>query len=326
MHSRRPKVLHELCGLPMVLWPVRAALAAGASRVVVVDSPERPLEHVLPAQAQLVVQPRPDGTGGAVAAAIAQLDTGDAQSDAPMAVLSGDVPLVGAPAIESLVRAHQEGAAQATLASTVLDEPSGYGRVVRDRDGSFERVVETKAGGDASAQELDIHEVNTGIYVFSGQALRAALPRLTADNSQGELYLPQVLELIRADGGSVQAHPIADPQLVLGVNDRAGLARVRQLAQAAIHARHMAAGVTIVDPVTTVIDVDVQIGPDTTIEPFTTIKGATKIGRGLRRQALLPRGLRARGRRQRRTVRLPAPRIGAPGRRQGRDIRRGEEL
>ncbi len=280
MHSRKPKVLHELCGLPMVLWPVRAALAAGAGQVVVVDSPERPLADVLPAQAQLAVQPRADGTGGAVAAAIAQLDAGGAHSDAPVAVLSGDVPLVGAPAIESLVRAHEESAAQATMASTVLEDPSGYGRVVRDGDGGFERVVETKAGGDASAQELEIHEVNTGIYVFSGQALRAALPRLTADNAQGELYLPQVLELIRADAGSVQAHPIADPQLVLGVNDRAGLACVRELAQAAIHARHMAAGVTIVDPLTTVIDVDVQIGPDTTIEPFTTIKGATEIGEG----------------------------------------------
>ena len=177
MHSREPKVLHDLCGLPMVLWPVRAAQAAGAGRVVVVDSPERSLEHVLPAQAQLAVQPRPDGTGGAVAAAIAQLDAGGAQNDAPVVVLSGDVPLVGAPAIESLVRAHEESAAQATMASTMLDNPSGYGRVVRHGDGSFERVVETKAGGDASAQELAIHEVNTGIYVFSGQALRATLPR-----------------------------------------------------------------------------------------------------------------------------------------------------
>ncbi len=322
MHSRKPKVLHELCGLPMVLWPVRAALAAGAGQVVVVDSPERALEDVLPAQAQLAVQARPDGTGGAVAAGIAHLDAdrahgdalvprtdaagadgdalvaradagggqmdasvahtraGDAGTDAPVVVLSGDVPLVGSAAIERLVRAHVDAGVQATMASTVLDDPSGYGRVVRDGDGGFERVVETKAGGDASARELEIREVNTGIYVFSGHALRAALPRLTAENAQGELYLPQVLELIRADGGSAQAHLIADPQLVLGVNDRAGLARVRQNAQAAIHARHMAAGVTIVNPGTTVIDVDVQIGPDSTIEPFTTIKGATTIGVG----------------------------------------------
>jgi len=295
MHSRKPKVLHELCGVPMVLWPVRAALAAGAGQVVVIDSPERALEDVLPAQVQLAVQPRANGTGGAVTAGIAHLDAHhaqgnapgaspgaavDAETDAPVVVLSGDVPLVSATAIERLVAAHTRADAQATVASTVLDDPSGYGRVVRDGDGDFERVVETKDGGDASPRELEIHEVNTGIYVFSGRALRAALPRLTAENAQGELYLPQVLELIRADGASVQAHLIADPQLVLGVNDRAGLARVREHAQAAIHARHMAAGVTIVDPVTTVIDVDVQIGPDTTIEPFTTIKGATSIGEG----------------------------------------------
>jgi bifunctional UDP-N-acetylglucosamine pyrophosphorylase / glucosamine-1-phosphate N-acetyltransferase len=280
MHSRKPKVLHELCGLPMVLWPVRAALAAGAGRVVVVDSPERALQAVVRGQAQLAVQAQPDGTGGAVAAAIEQLDAGGADRDAPVVVLSGDVPLVDADTIEQLVRAHEQRSALATMASMVLEDPGAYGRVVRDRDGRFERVVETKAGGDASPQQLEIREVNAGVYVFSGAALRAALPRLSADNAQGELYLPQVLELIRAGGGSVQAHQIAEAQVVLGINDRADLARVRGLAQAAIHARHLADGVTIVDPATTVIDVDVEIGPDTTIEPFTTIKGSTRIGEG----------------------------------------------
>jgi bifunctional UDP-N-acetylglucosamine pyrophosphorylase / glucosamine-1-phosphate N-acetyltransferase len=278
MRSRTPKVLHELCGIPMVLWPVRAALAAGAGRIVVVDSPERALADVLPTGVGLAVQPHSDGTGGAVVAGVAQLDSLDTDDDAPVVVLSGDVPLVSAETIAELVRAHLMSGAGATMASTVLDDPTGYGRVVRDEHGTLERVVETKTDGDATPEQLEIREVNTGVYVFSAHALREALPRLSANNAQGELYLPQALDLIRADGATVAAHTVADERLVLGINDRAALAQVRALAQEAIHARHMAAGVTIVDPRTTVIDVDVQIGPDTTIEPFTTIRGATRIG------------------------------------------------
>ncbi len=278
MRSRTPKGLHELCGLPMVLWPVRAALAAGVGRVVVVDSPERALAGVLPQEVGLAVQPRPDGTGGAVIAAIAQLDAEGADRTAPVLVLSGDVPLVSAEAIAELVRAHERSGAQATMATTVLEDATGYGRIVRDAGGAFRRVVESKSRGDATPEELQIPEVNTGIYVFAQDTLRAVLGRLGSDNAQGELYLPQTLELILDGGGEVLAHPVADRRLVLGVNDRAALAGVRELAQAAIHARHMAAGVSIVDPAATVIDADVEIGQDTTIEPFTTIKGSTRIG------------------------------------------------
>jgi bifunctional UDP-N-acetylglucosamine pyrophosphorylase/glucosamine-1-phosphate N-acetyltransferase len=275
-------VLHDLCGMPMVLWPVRAALAAGAGRVVVVDSPERALERVLPQGVQLAVQERADGTGGAVAAAMTMLGSADGQAVDPRAavlVLSGDVPLVSAEAIGELIEAHRESGAAATMASAMLDDPSGYGRVVRDAAGAVVRVVETKRHGDSTQAEREIHEVNTGIFVFAEHALRQALPRLSADNAQGELYLPQVLDVLRADGAAVAAHVVADERLVLGVNDRVALARVRKLAQAAIHERHMLAGVGIVDPQATVIDVDVQIGQDTLIEPFTTIRGATSIGR-----------------------------------------------
>jgi bifunctional UDP-N-acetylglucosamine pyrophosphorylase/glucosamine-1-phosphate N-acetyltransferase len=266
---------------------VRAALAAGAGQVVVVDSPERALEGVLPDGVRLAVQPTSDGTGGAVRAAIAHLDAaadgerdGVGGDEAAVVVLSGDVPLVSPETIAELVAAHTASGAQATMASTMLEDPSGYGRVVRDAQGAVERVVETKTDGDATPEQLRIREVNTGVYVFSGEALRRALPRLSVENAQGELYLPQALDLIRADGGTVAAHTLADERLVLGVNDRAALAHVRALAQAAIHARHMAAGVTILDPRATVIDVDVQIGADTTIEPFTTLRGATRIGVG----------------------------------------------
>jgi bifunctional UDP-N-acetylglucosamine pyrophosphorylase / glucosamine-1-phosphate N-acetyltransferase len=275
MRSATPKVLHDLCGIPMVLWPVRAALDAGAKRVVVVDSPARALEKVLPSGVEHVVQPQSDGTGGAVRAAAEHIDP-----DAPVVVLSGDVPLVGAEAIGELVEAHASSGAAATMATAVLDDPSGYGRVVRDAEGSVERVVETKKPGDATEEELRIREVNSGIYVFSGAALLSVLPRLTADNAQREYYLPQVLDLLRAHGATVAAHIVGDERLMLGVNDRVALAQVRALAQRAILERHMLAGVTILDPSSVQIDVDVRIGQDATIEPFTTIRGDTRIGGG----------------------------------------------
>ncbi|HEX4189285.1 MAG TPA: bifunctional UDP-N-acetylglucosamine diphosphorylase/glucosamine-1-phosphate N-acetyltransferase GlmU [Solirubrobacteraceae bacterium] len=283
MRSDTPKVLHELCGRPMVLWPVLAALEAGAGRIVVVDSPACALAGVLPDGVEIAVQPRADGTGGAAAAAMAELDAHTppgSDPTAPVVVLSGDVPLVSAEVISGLVEAHVRSGAGATLATTVLEDPAGYGRVIRDAQGAVVRVVETKREGDASEAELAIQEINTGIFAFDPAALRGALPRLTADNAQGELYLPQALEQIASDGRAVAAHLVADRRVVLGVNDRVALARLRRLAQEAIHERHMRAGVGIVDPAATVIDADVQIGRDTVIEPFTSIRGATSIGSG----------------------------------------------
>jgi bifunctional UDP-N-acetylglucosamine pyrophosphorylase/glucosamine-1-phosphate N-acetyltransferase len=279
MRSKTPKVLHELCGRPMLLWPVYAALQAGAGKVIVVDSPARALEGVLPEGVQLAIQPRSDGTGGAVLAGMSQLDPG-LDSKATVIVLSGDVPLLSAEAIGSLIEAHAQSGAAATMATTILEDPSGYGRVLRDAEGNVERVVETKKQGDSTQAEREIREVNTGIFAFAAQALRQALPRLSADNAQGELYLPQVLDLLRAEGASIAAQLVEDQRLVLGVNDRVALAQVRKLAQLVIHERHMRAGVSIVDPSATVIDVDVEIGQDTVIEPFSTIKGHTSIGTG----------------------------------------------
>jgi bifunctional UDP-N-acetylglucosamine pyrophosphorylase / glucosamine-1-phosphate N-acetyltransferase len=291
MRSNTPKVLHELCGRPMLLWPVLAALRAGARRVVVVDSPERALQPLLPEGVELAVQEQANGSGGAVVAAVSHLDSqphsgldsgsdpGSA-ADAPVVVLSGDVPLVSAEAIRELADAHEQSAAAATMVTSILDDPSGYGRVVRDGSGAVERVVETKEYGDSTPEERQIREVNAGIYAFDADALREALPRLSTDNAQGELYLPQVLEVLRAAGRTLAAHAVEDPMLMLGVNDRAALARARKLAQQAIHEGHMRAGVDIVDPGATVIDVEVRIGQDTVIEPFTTIRGSTKIGAG----------------------------------------------
>jgi bifunctional UDP-N-acetylglucosamine pyrophosphorylase / glucosamine-1-phosphate N-acetyltransferase len=266
MKSKTPKVLHDLLGRPMGLWPVRAALDAGAQKVVVVDSPEEPLKAHLPEGAVSVVQPQANGTGGAVQAAAEHVER-----DAPVVVLSGDVPLVSAAAIAALVEAHS---GQATMATTRLEDPSGYGRVVRRADGSVAKVVETKTAGDATAEELAIDEVNTGIYAFDGAFLLDTLPKLTADNAQGELYLPQVLD--HAD--SVSAHEVDDPNLVLGVNDRVALAQVRQIAQRALLEGLMRSGVTVTDPAATYVDVGVRVDQDTTLEPGTVLRGETTIG------------------------------------------------
>jgi bifunctional UDP-N-acetylglucosamine pyrophosphorylase / glucosamine-1-phosphate N-acetyltransferase len=268
MRSRVPKVLHDLCGRPMIAWSVAAAREIGAGKVVVVDGPDRPLNGALPDGVRLAIQPEANGTGGAVLAAI------DEVGDEPVLVLNGDVPLVTADLLRGLLDAHVAASAQATLACTELDDPSGYGRVVRRDDGSVARVVETKVVGDATPEELAIREVNAGLYAFDGPALKDALKRLTPDNAQGELYLPSVVELL----DRVAAHAFEDPSAMLGVNDRVELARVRALAQARINDAHMRAGVTIVDPATTLIDVTVAIGQDTVIQPSTFLRGATTIG------------------------------------------------
>jgi bifunctional UDP-N-acetylglucosamine pyrophosphorylase/glucosamine-1-phosphate N-acetyltransferase len=272
MRSRRPKVLHEICGRPMVLWPVEAALEAGASKVVVVRSPDHDLADSLPDGVVTAVQKKPDGTGGAVAAALG--DTGDGA----IVILSADVPLVSAEEISALVSEHEKSGNVATMLTTDLDDPSGYGRVVRAEDGSVQRVVETKNPGDASAAELEISEVNTGIFCFEKAALAAALKKIKTDNAQGEKYLPDVLPLLSDQG--IGARVVDNPELVLGVNDRRQLAQVQALAQQRILAGHMLAGVTIVDPGTTLVDAGVEIGEDSTIEPATYLRGATSIGSG----------------------------------------------
>jgi len=275
MRSELPKMLHPVCGRPLVGWPIAAALEAGSDRVVVVDSPANTLAGELPEGVTCVVQPAPNGTGGAVQAAAAEIDPAST-----VVVLPGDVPLVTAAAIGELVRAHVKHRAAATMATMTLADPTGYGRVVRDEDGHVERVVETKTAGDATPEQLAIREVNSSIFAFDGGALLDALRGLTPDNAQGELYLPDVLPALHAAGLIVKAHGLNDPQLALGVNDRVQLAQVRTIAQRRVHDAHGRAGVTIVDPASTLIEVGVAIGEDTTIEPSSFLRGTTAIGRG----------------------------------------------
>jgi bifunctional UDP-N-acetylglucosamine pyrophosphorylase/glucosamine-1-phosphate N-acetyltransferase len=277
MRSATPKVLHDVCGRPMIAWVVSAARAAGAGRIVVVDGPARALGGVLGEGVEIAVQEVADGTGGAVAAALDLIP-----DEAPVVVLSGDVPLVSPESIAELVGAHAAAGAPATVATALLEDPSGYGRVVRAADGGFARIVETKAPGDATDDELAIREINSGTYVFEAAALKASLPQVGTHNAQGERYLPDVLALLRDAGEPVAVHVTSDPLLLLGVNDRADLARVRAIAGRQIAEAHMRAGVDIVEPASTVIDAGVEIGPDTVVEPATVLRGATRIGSGCR--------------------------------------------
>ena len=273
MRSKVPKVLHPLCGQPLIAWPVAAAREAGAARVIVVDNPKRRLADLLPEGVETAIQEEPNGTGDAVAAAASLIDP-----TSTVVVINGDVALLTAEAIKQLVDAHEAAGAAATMATMELDEPGTYGRVIRDRDGSVLRVAEAKKAGDATPEELEIREVNSGVYAFDGGALIAALQTLDSDNAQGELYLPDVLPAMREAGRKVAAHPIGDPDLTHGVDDRVDLAYARRLAQTRIHERHMRNGVTIVDPASTTIDAHVQIGADTVIEPYAQLRGTTSIG------------------------------------------------
>jgi len=275
MHSAVPKVLHEICGRPMIAWPILAAREAGANRICVIVSPHHDLTPVLPDGTETIVQPVADGTGGALRAAADVVRDSDA-----VLVLSGDTPLLGAEVIEGLLAAHAEANAAATMMTTELEDPGTFGRVIRTADGEVERIVEAKKPGDASADQLEVKEVNAGTYVFSAARLAEALDGLTNENAQGEYYLPDVLPLIRRGGGKVIAHLVADPAVNLGVNDRADLARVTDEARRRILLAHMRAGVTIEDPGATWIDADVSIEPDATILPGTSLRGSTSIGSG----------------------------------------------
>ena len=274
MRSTVPKLAHDLCGQPLLAWSVNAALAAFTdSRPVVVVPPGDVYAGVIPEGVAVAVQPQPRGTADAVACAAAQIDR-----DATVIVMSGDVPLVDPELLADLANTHESAAAAATMVTVSLVDPSGYGRVVRDADGAFVRVVETKAAGDASPAELEIREVNAGIYAFAGGALLDALEQVGADNAQRERYLPDVLTVLLGQGETVATHAATDPAIVLGVNDRRDLATVAAHAQQRIQAAHMLAGVTIVQPASTTIDVAVAIGPDTVIEPCAQLRGRTVVG------------------------------------------------
>ena len=254
MRSSLPKMLHPVCGRAMVAWPIEAAReATGAEWIVAIDSPKQNSVPGLPDKVRIVTQPEPDGTGGAVRAALPLIEEAET-----VLVLSGDVPLISAETISGLLEAHAASGAAATMLTIELDEPGSYGRVVRNASGEVERVVEAKAAGDATPEQLAIREINAGTYVFSAAPLAKALAGLSNDNAQGEYYLPDVLPALRAAGHAVGAHLTEDLAVTMGVNNRADLAAVEAEGRRRILAAHMLAGVTVVDPASTWVDVEVE--------------------------------------------------------------------
>ncbi len=273
MHSSLPKVLHPVCGKPMVHWVVDAARAAGAAAVVCVTRPGDGVAEGLPEGVALVEQATGEGTGAAVLAARDAVPAG-----ATVVVLSGDHPLVSSELIEELVAAHRNESAAATLLTTEGLDPAGYGRIVRGPDGSFERIVETKETDGVSAEELQIREVNMGTYAFQADDLFAALAEVGTE--RGEIYLTAVLPLLREHGGRVVPLLTDDLLGATGANTRIDLMDLERDAQRLILERHALAGVTFQAPDSVRVEVGVEIGPDTTIGPGVTLRGVTRIGAG----------------------------------------------
>jgi bifunctional UDP-N-acetylglucosamine pyrophosphorylase/glucosamine-1-phosphate N-acetyltransferase len=272
MRSSTPKMLHPVCGRPMVAWPIIAAREAGAVRVAAIISPGRDLSAGLPDDVETVEQPQPDGTGGAIRAALPLIEESET-----VLVLSGDHPLISAEVISGFLEAHASSGAAATLMTIELDDPGSYGRVVRDASGQVERVVEAKAAGDADSEQLAIREINAGTYAFDAAPLAEALRGLANDNAQGEYYLPDVFPALREAGHSVLPHQADDFAVTMGVNNRVDLAAVEAEGRRRLLEGHMLAGVTVVDPASTWIDAGVEIAADSRIEPGTTLRGTTAI-------------------------------------------------
>ena len=270
MKSATPKHLHPLLGRRMVDWVVNAAREAGVERIVVVASPETAdsFDGV-----EVAVQQEPLGTGDAVRSAQHALE--DVQGD--VLVLNGDVPALTPELVRALVETHRQAAGAGAVLAFEPDDVRAYGRIVRDGDGRLAKIVEA---ADASAHELALREVNSGIYVFRGEQLWPALGRLEPHNAQGELYVTDTLGLLVGGGEAVAVHTAPVAWEVEGINTRAELAFVAARLRDRINNAHMLAGVTIVDPATTWIDADVQIEADVTINPFTVLRGATTVATG----------------------------------------------
>ena len=276
-----PKVLHPLCGRTMLGHVVHAARGLSPQHLVVVVGHAR--QAVTAALAELdpdaraVVQEQQHGTGHAVRVALEALVEQVGELDGTVVVVPGDAPLLTSQTLAALVQHHHEAGAATTLLTAVLDDPTGYGRVVRDAVGAVQAVVEHR---DADAPTRALREVATSVYAFDAARLAEALRSLTTDNAQGEEYLTDVVGLHRSAGLPVAAAVAQDAGETLGVNDRVQLSQARRLLRDRLVEQHMRAGVTVVDPLTTWLDVDVELGVDVVVEPGCSLQGATRVGAG----------------------------------------------
>ncbi|QEE61962.1 bifunctional UDP-N-acetylglucosamine diphosphorylase/glucosamine-1-phosphate N-acetyltransferase GlmU [Salinibacterium sp. dk2585] len=278
MKSAKAKVLHTLAGVPLVGHVLSTAEELGAAHILTVVRHERDAVagEVLrrSPNAIIVDQDEVPGTGRAVEVALEALP---ADFEGRVVVLSADVPLLDAATLRSLVSAHQHEGNALTMLSAILDDPSGFGRIVRSADGLFEEIVEHK---DASSEQLAVREVNAGVYVFSAGPLREALRQVGTQNAQREKYLTDAAAVIRQSGGRIEAVSVRDPWLVAGINDRVQLAAAARELNARIIRRWQVAGVTILDPASVWIDADATLAEDVELLPGTQIRGTTTIERG----------------------------------------------
>ncbi|MDQ0204341.1 bifunctional UDP-N-acetylglucosamine diphosphorylase/glucosamine-1-phosphate N-acetyltransferase GlmU [Pectinatus haikarae] len=271
MNSSLPKVLHRVGGKTMLQHVIDAANGAGAkNNVVVVGFGREKVEQAVGDSVRIVVQEEQLGTGHAVRQAEPMIDKNDT-----VMVLCGDTPLLTAKILRNFYEMHQKEEAQASVLTAVMPDPTGYGRIIRTFGGEFKKIVEHK---DASIAEKAVTEVNTGIYCFNAGELFAALCKVGHDNAQGEYYLPDVLEIIHAEGKKVTAVAAESYKATLGINSREQLSQAEKILHQRKNRQLMADGVTIMDPDTTYVDSDVKIGRDTIIYPSTWIEGDSVVG------------------------------------------------
>ncbi|MFJ8248105.1 bifunctional UDP-N-acetylglucosamine diphosphorylase/glucosamine-1-phosphate N-acetyltransferase GlmU [Peribacillus asahii] len=272
MKSKLYKVLHPVCGKPMVQHVVEQVNQLQIEEIVTIigHGAER-VQKQLGDVCQYALQAEQLGTAHAVMQAESVL----AKQEGTTLVICGDTPLIKAETMEALVTLHEETGAKATVLTAYTENPDGYGRIIRNANGLVEKIVEHK---DASDEERAVKEINTGTYCFDNQALFQALQQVSNDNVQSEYYLPDVIEILKSAQETVTAFQTKDFEETLGVNDRLALSQAEQIMRKRINETHMRNGVTIIDPATTYIESGVSIGQDTTIYPGVTIAGQTVIG------------------------------------------------
>jgi bifunctional UDP-N-acetylglucosamine pyrophosphorylase/glucosamine-1-phosphate N-acetyltransferase len=279
MKSQRAKVLHELGGAPLIAYVVRAAQALEPRAIITIvghqaEEVERAVLAEIGELASFVVQAKQRGTGDAIESARNALEN----SDSLVLVLSGDVPMIRVETLRKLIEHHKNTDAACSILSVRVENPTGYGRIVRDASGAFRKIVEQR---DATDEERQVREINSGIYCFEATALFDALRKIEPKNDQGEYYLTDVAEIILGSAGTVSVYVINDAREVLGVNTRAELAEFENLIRrSAIRRLMIESGVTFIDPSHAYISAEAQIGRDTVIYPNVTIEGKTVIGEG----------------------------------------------
>lgn len=272
MKSALYKVMHPVCGKPMVEHVVEQVEEAGATEIVaIVGHGAEMVQRQFGDRIEYALQAEQLGTGHAVLQAEGLLGG----KEGTTLVVCGDTPLITAETFDKLVAEHEATGAKATILTAYAENPAGYGHIVREADGSVLKNVEHK---DATPEEAAIHEINTGTYCFDNEALFSALHEVGNDNAQGEYYLPDVLEILKNRGEVISAYQMENFDEGMGVNDRVALSQAERFMRARINEMHMRNGVTLIDPATTYIEAGVEIGNDTLVEPGVMLKGDTKIG------------------------------------------------